>query len=76
VKNIVAENQRRALAPDEAGADDESLRNALGCWLHRVREADSPFRAVTKQLREARRVLRVEITRMSRMPASISVDSG
>ena len=61
---------------DEFLADDEGLRQAVGAGLHGICEIEAPLLAVAEQLLEPRRIGGVEITRMSRMPASISIDSG
>ena len=76
MEDVVAEDQRDAILADELAPDEESLRDAFRLGLHRVFEPQAPALAVAEQRLEARRVLRVEISRMSRMPASISVDSG
>ena len=64
------------IAADEVAADQEGLREPVRARLHRIVRFDAPLRAVAEQLLEARRVLGVVMIRMSRMPASISVDSG
>jgi hypothetical protein len=65
-----------AVVRDEVAPDDERLRKSLWTRLDSVGKLDSPPFPVAEQRLEARRVLGVEMTRMSRMPASISVDKG
>src|SRR5581483_4982256 len=57
-EDVVAEDQRNAVAADELSADEECLRYAGGPLLHGVREAHAPLLAVAQELLEARRVLR------------------
>ena len=76
IENIVAEHQRRGVAADELAADDECLRQAVRRRLNRVGETDAPARTIAQQRGKAGRVLGVEMSRMSRIPASSSVDSG
>ena len=45
-------------AADEAAAEDERLRQAVGARLHAVADRDAPLRAVAEQRLEARHVLR------------------
>ena len=76
VEDVVAEDQRATAALDEVLADQEGLGQSLRCRLHRVVETEAPLAAVARQLPETWCVACVEITRISRMPASISVDRG
>ena len=77
VEDVVAEHERDALVADELLADDERLREAVGRGLHRVLEPDA-------ELATRRRAAPgtacwysgVVMTRISRMPAIMSVDSG
>ncbi len=65
-----------AAAADEVATDDERLRQALRARLHGVRERQ-PQREPSPSSCAKRGVSSgVEMSRMSRMPASISVDSG
>jgi hypothetical protein len=57
-EDVVAEDQRDAVAADEIAPEGERLRNARRAILHGVSQAQAPLRAVTEQLLEARRVLR------------------
>jgi hypothetical protein len=45
-------------ARDEALADQEGLRQAVGAGLHRIGQRQTPLAAIAQQLLEARRVLR------------------
>ena len=40
-EDVVAEDQRRRVAADEIGADDEGLREPFGLRLHRVGELNA-----------------------------------
>src|SRR5437773_1185908 len=57
-EEIVAEDQRRAVAADEIGADRISLREAFRPRLLRVLETESPLPTVAQQLTKARQMLR------------------
>ena len=55
----------------------EGLRQSVGAGLHGIAEIDSPALAVAQQFNKPRAYLAgVEMMRMSRSPASISVLSG
>ena len=77
VEDVVAEDERDRVVADEVGADEERLGQAVGAGLHGVRELDAP-RASRRRAaaRTASRSSGVVMTRISRMPAIISVDSG
>jgi hypothetical protein len=76
VEDVVAQHQGGGRVADEIGADDEGLGQAVRAGLARRSPGSAPTAAVAEQLLEAGRVLGVEMIRMSRMPASISVVSG
>ena len=57
-------------------ADEERLGEALGPGLDGVLDAHPEGRAVAEEPLELGRVLGVVMTSTSRMPASMSVDSG
>ena len=75
VKDVVAEHQRAAVGADELAADQERLRepSGAGCTAY---ESAARTATVAEQPLEAVLSCGVVMTRMSRMPASISVDSG
>ena len=58
------------------GADDECLGEPVGLVLHRVGEVDAELRTVAEQPLKLGASSAVVITRMSRIPAMISVESG
>jgi hypothetical protein len=76
VEDVVAEHQRRVVAADEVAADHERLREAGGRRLHRVRQRQPPARPVAEGCANRGVSSGVLMSRMSRIPASISVDSG
>ena len=76
VEQVVAERQRHRRAADEVAADEERLGDALGLGLHGIADAEAELAAVAEQAPEAVWSAGVVITRISRMPASISVDRG
>jgi hypothetical protein len=76
MEDVVSQHQRARAAADELAPDDEGLRQALGPRLHRVRNLDAPVAPVPRSSRNRGVSCGVEITRISRMPASISVVSG
>ena len=57
-------------------ADEEGLRDASGLRLHRIAQPQAPALPSPSSASKRGVSCGVEITRMSRMPASISVDSG
>ena len=58
---------------DELPADDERLGEPLGLRLHGIVNTDAQLAAVAEQALNDGRSCGVEMSRMSRMPASISV---
>ena len=78
VENVVAETPARSrTGADEFVANQKCLRDAFGLRLHRVLKMDAEADAITEQVARNRgRSSGVEMIRMSRMPASISVESG
>src|SRR5215212_3398438 len=56
-EDVVPEDERDALGPDELPPDDESLGESLGPWLHGVGEIYAPLRTVAEQILEAGEVL-------------------
>src|SRR2546426_7689754 len=58
VEDVVAERECDATAADEAPADDESLRQALGTWLDLVLDAEAEVAAVAEETLERALVLR------------------
>ena len=76
VEDVVAEDQSDAVVADEVAADDEGLGQSRGLGLRGVGEVEAQLRAVAEQRSNSGRSCGVEMIRMSRMPASISVDSG
>ena len=48
VENVVAEDQRAGAIADEIGADDKSLRQAIGASLHRVGNVQPPLLPVAQ----------------------------
>ncbi len=76
VENVVAQHKCHRICPDVLGADHERLGQAFGLGLGGIAQVHPEGRAVTQQALERRRIDRVVITRMSRMPAMIRVDSG
>src|SRR3546814_12729615 len=58
VENIVAKYQRRRSAVQELLADQERLRQAIWAGLYGIVQAHAPAASITKQLLEARRILR------------------
>ena len=57
VKDIVAEEQRRAAIADEIGADEERLRDALRLGLLRIFQPKSEMRAVAEIIAQHRHIL-------------------
>ena len=77
VEDIVAQHQRDRILADESAADDEGLRHAFRSRLLGVAEGQAPLAAVAEQPLEGRQIVwACVMSRMSRMPASISVESG
>jgi hypothetical protein len=76
VEDVVAQHQRRRGLTHEVAADDEGLREAVGPRLLGVAELHAPLLAIAQQLAKPRQVLGVEMSRISRMPASISALMG
>ena len=76
VEDVVAQDQRRRRSADELAADDEGLGQALGLGLNGVADRDAQPAAVAQSRSKPPMSCGVEISRMSRMPASISIDSG
>ena len=58
VEDVVAQDERTALAREELLPDQERLCESLRLRLHGVRDRDAPLRAVAKQPPEVRIVLR------------------
>jgi hypothetical protein len=74
VEDVIAEHERARLAIDELAAEDEGLRQAVWARLH---DRFMPQREPSPSSDSKRGVsCGVLITSTSRMPASISVDSG
>ena len=77
VEDVVAQHQCDGVVSDVVGADHEGLRQPVRPILHRVADVDAELGTVAEQSVEGRgRRAAVVISRMSRMPAIISVDSG
>ncbi len=76
VEDVVAEHQRAGVAVDKLAAKDEGLRQTIRAGLHAV-ERFMPQREPSPSSDSKRGVsVGVLMTSTSRMPASISVDSG
>ena len=58
IEDIVAQDERTALAREELLANQERLRKAFRLRLHRVRDRDAPLRAIAEQALEVRIVRR------------------
>lgn len=58
IEDIVAQDERTALAREELLANQERLRKAFRLRLHRVRDRDAPLRTVAEQALEVRIVRR------------------
>jgi hypothetical protein len=76
IEDVVAEDQRDRGRADEIGPDDEGIGEAARRLLCSIGETHADFGPITEQALEQRLVCGVEMMRMSRMPAAISVDSG
>jgi len=77
IENIVAEHQGSSVRAHKLPADDECLREALGLSAAARNSVTVPTGCrPPRQPLKQRRSLGVEIRRMSRIPASISVESG
>src|SRR5258708_2735867 len=58
VKDVIPENKRRRIVPDEVASDDERLRYALGFGLSCIADAEAQLRPVSQQPSKVRQVLR------------------
>ena len=58
IEDVVAQDERTALAREELLTDQECLRESLRLRLHGVRNGDAPLRAVAEQALEVRIVRR------------------
>ena len=58
VEDVVAQDERTALAREELLANQERLREPLRLGLHGVRDGDAPLRAIAEQTLEVRIVRR------------------
>ena len=76
VEDVVAENQRHGVRADELAADQERLGQAFRPRLDGVADGNAQPPAVVQEPLEAPMSSGVEIKRMSRMPANMSVDNG
>ena len=76
IENVVAQDQCDRVVADEVAANDERLGKAFGLGLLGVREVQAPLRSIAQQSLKPGRSWGVEINRISRIPASINVDSG
>ena len=76
VEDVVAEREGDAVAADELAADEERLREPFGLGLRRVRDSQADLGASPSSRRNPSCSCGVVITSTSRMPASMSVDSG
>jgi hypothetical protein len=76
VEDVVAEDQRRRRSGDEIGADDIGLGEPLRPRLLRIGQGQAPARSVAEQVAEPSKSCGVEMIRISRIPASMSVDNG
>ena len=52
IEDVVAQDQAHRVGSDEFPADDERLGQAVGRFLHRVLQVDTPLAAVAKQVDE------------------------
>ena len=75
-EHVVAERERDAIAAHEIAPDQERLREPFRPRLLRVRDFQPELRAVAEQAAIGLLVLRIDTSRISRHPASISVVSG
>lgn len=58
VEDVIAEDERTALAREELLTDEKCLCKAFRLGLHGVRDGDAPLRAIAEQAPEVRIVLR------------------
>src|SRR5579875_1492706 len=73
---IVAQSKRASLAGNPLAPDQKCLGDAFGARLLGVSKAHAESLPVAQQAAELRQISGVEITRMSWIPASMSVESG
>ena len=76
VEDVVAQDQADGLAADEVAADEEGVGQAARIGLLDIGELQPPLAAVPQQGPKAGSASGVLMTRISRMPASISIESG
>ncbi len=76
VKDVIAQYQTARIVADELLADDKGLRQAIGTWLLGISQLDAVQTSISRSLRKQGKSSGVEIIRISRIPASISTDSG
>ena len=76
VENIVAEDHGARVIADEILSDQKRLRQTVRMRLHRVGQPDAELSSVAEQGSKRGVSSGVEMMRMSRMPASMSVESG
>jgi len=76
VEDVVAEHQRHALAAHESLADEEGLGQAFGTRLLGIGQREAHCAPSPSNRSNSGRSSGVEISRMSRIPASIRVESG
>ena len=50
VKDIIPKDQRHTVFPDEIRANDKSIRQSAGLFLHRIFKTHAQLAAVTQQL--------------------------
>ena len=75
-EDVVAERQRHVVAAHEVPPEDERLRQPIGAGLHRVLDRSPRCWPSRSSRLNPSWSSGVVMTRISRMPASISVDSG
>jgi hypothetical protein len=75
-KHVVAEDQAYRFAANELAADDERIGQPARLGLHGELELQAPLPAVAQEPAEGVQISGVLITRISRIPASINIDSG
>ncbi len=76
VEDIIPKDETSRVVADKPLRNKECLSNPFGLGLLRIGDADAKLRTVLQELPEGGESLGVEIRRISRTPASMSVESG
>ena len=58
VEDVIPQHQGARAAANKVRTDDESLRQPIRAWLHRIADVHAPLAAIAQKLLEARRILR------------------